>query len=323
MKLKKMKIGRTELTGNLRLAPMADVTNLAFRLLCRRNGADLTYTEMINADALLNENRKSFIKGLCSQEDRPFGVQLVGNCPEKLTKAALFIEEEYMPEVIDVNMGCPARCITGAGGGSALLNSPELVYTIISELTDSLKTPVSAKIRLLGREEKTLEIARLIEKAGASALTVHGRTAVQMYSGSSNLPGIRAVKNELSIPVIANGDVKDEESAERTLELTGCDGLMIGRAAMGNPFVFKRIRHYLETGEKLEADKQSRRLEDFDTYISLLEEHSLLSSINLRTHAHWFTKGLRGSRQIREKINGLEDGKAVTELLRSFCQEIY
>jgi nifR3 family TIM-barrel protein len=323
MKLKKLKIGRAELSGNLLLAPMADVTNLAFRLLCRRYGADLTYTEMINSDALLNESRKSFIKGLSSPDDRPFGVQLVGSCPEKLTKAALFIEEEYRPEIIDINMGCPARCITGAGCGSALLNSPELVYTIVSELTDSLKTPVSAKIRLLGREEKTLQIARLIEKAGASALTVHGRTAVQMYSGSSNLPAIRAVKNELSIPVIANGDVKDEESAERTLELTGCDGLMIGRAAMGNPFIFKKIRHYLETGEKLEADKQSRQLEDFDAYISLLEEHGLLSSINLRMHAHWFTKGIRGSRHIREKINSLEDGKAVTELIRSFCQEIY
>lgn len=323
MKLKKLRIGRTELSGNLLLAPMADVTNLAFRLLCRRYGADLTYTEMINADALLNESRKSFIKGLSSPDDRPFGVQLVGSCPEKLTKAALFIEEEYRPEIIDVNMGCPSRCITGAGCGSALLNSPERVYTIISELTDALKTPVSAKIRLLGREEKTLEIASLIEKAGASALTVHGRTAAQMYSGSSNLPGIKSVKNELSIPVIANGDVKDEESAERTLELTGCDGLMIGRAAMGNPFIFKRIRHYLETGEKLEAERQSRRLEDFDTYISLLEKHNLLFSINLRMHAHWFTKGLRGSRQMREKINGLEDGKAVTELIRSFCQEIY
>jgi nifR3 family TIM-barrel protein len=323
MKLKKLKIGRVELSGNLLLAPMADVTNLAFRLLCRRYGADLTYTEMINADALLNESRKSFIKGLSSPDDRPFGVQLVGRCPEKLTKAAFFIEEEYRPEIIDINMGCPAKCITGAGCGSALLNSPELVYTIVSELTDSLKTPVSTKIRLLGREEKTLQIARLIEKAGASALTVHGRTAVQMYSGSSNLPGIKAVKNELSIPVIANGDVKDEESAERTLELTGCDGLMIGRAAMGNPFIFKKIRHYLETGEKLEADKQSRQLEDFDAYISLLEEHGLLSSINLRMHAHWFTKGLHGSRHIREKINSLEDGKAVTELIRSFCQEIY
>ncbi len=323
MKLKKLKIGRTELSGNLLLAPMADVTNLAFRLLCRRYGADLTYTEMINVDALLNESRKSFIKGLSSEEDRPFGVQLVGGCPDKLKRAALFIEEEYRPEIIDVNMGCPARCIIGAGCGSALLNSPELVYSIISELTESLDTPVSAKIRLLGREEKTLEIARLIEKAGASAVTVHGRTAAQMYSGNSNLEGIRAVKNELSIPVIANGDVKDEESAERTLELTGCDGLMIGRAAMGNPFIFKKIRHYLETGEKLGADKPFRQLEDFNSYISLLEEHNLLSSINLRMHAHWFTKGLRGSRHVREKINGLEDGKAITELIRSFCQEIY
>ncbi|TFH05542.1 MAG: tRNA dihydrouridine synthase DusB [Methanosarcina sp.] len=323
MKLKKLKIGRTELPGNLLLAPMADVTNLAFRLLCRQYGADLTYTEMINVNALLNESRKSFIKGLSSPEDRPFGVQLVGGCPKKLREAALIVEEAYRPEVIDINMGCPAKCITGAGCGSALLNSPELIYAIISELTDALKTPVSAKIRLLGREEKTLEIARLIEKAGASALTVHGRTASQMYSGSSNLIEIKAVKNELSIPVIANGDIRDEESAERILELTGCDGLMIGRAAMGNPFIYRRIRHYLETGEKLEADKQSRQLEDFEKYITLLEEHNLLSSINLRMHAHWFTKGLPGSRQVREKMNGLTDGKAITELMRSSCQEKY
>ena len=321
MKLKKLKIGRTELPGNLLLAPMADVTNLAFRLLCRQYGADLTYTEMINVDALLNESRKSFIKGVSSPEDRPFGIQLVGSCPEKLREAALIVEEEYRPEVIDINMGCPARCITGAGCGSALLNSPELIFAIISELTDALKTPVSAKIRLLGREEKTLEIASLIEKAGASALTVHGRTAAQMYSGNSNLIEIKAVKNELSIPVIANGDIRDEESAERTLELTGCDGLMIGRAAMGNPVIFRRIRHYLENGEKLGADKQSRQLEDFEKYIVLLEEHNLLSSINLRMHAHWFTRGLPGSRQVREKINCLTDGKAITELMRSFCQE--
>lgn len=323
MRLKKLKIGRTELSGNLFLAPMADVTNLAFRLLCRQHGADLTYTEMINADALLNESKKSFVKGLSSPDDKPFGVQLVGSCPEKLRRAALFVEEEYRPEVIDINMGCPVRCIIGAGCGSALLNSPETVYTIISELTDTLKTPVSAKIRLLGREEKTLEIARLVEKAGASVLTVHGRTATQMYSGSSNLLGIKAIKNELSIPVIANGDIRDEESAEKTLELTGCDGLMIGRAAMGNPFIFKKIRHYLENGEKLEVNNQSRQLEDFDVYISLLEEYNLFSSINLRMHAHWFTKGLRGSRQLREKINNLKDGKTITELIRSSCQEKY
>ncbi|AAM03489.1 TPA: tRNA dihydrouridine synthase DusB [Methanosarcina acetivorans] len=323
MKLKKLKIGRTELPGNLLLAPMADVTNLAFRLLCRQDGADLAYTEMINADALLNESRKSFIKGLNSPEDRPFGVQLVGSCPKKLREAALFVEEEYEPEVIDINMGCPAKCITGAGCGSALLNSPELVRKIISELADALNTPVSAKIRLLGKEEKTLEIACLIEKAGASALTVHGRTAAQMYSGNANLMGIKAVKNELSIPVIANGDIKDEESAKKTLELTGCDGLMIGRAAMGNPFIFRRIRHYLETGEKLEVERQARQLEDFEKYISLLEKHNLLSSINLRMHAHWFTKGLHGSRHVREKINSLKDGKAITELMRSSCQEKY
>ena len=321
MKLTKLKIGKNETPGNLLLAPMADVTNLAFRLLCRQNGADLTYTEMISADALLNENQKSLLKGLSSPEDRPFGVQLVGSSPEKLREAALFIEDEYRPEIIDVNMGCPAKRITGTGCGSALLNSRTLVYEIISELTEVLKTPVTAKIRIFENDEKTLEIARLIEKAGASALTVHGRKAKQMYSGSSDLKAIRSVKKELSIPVIANGDIRDEESAEVTLDFTGCDGLMIGRAAMGNPFVFKRIRHYLETGEKLEVDRQAQQLEDFKNYIALLEKYNLCSSTNLRMHAHWFTKGLRGSRQLREKINILKDGKAIIELIKNSSKE--
>ncbi|HHV25256.1 MAG: tRNA dihydrouridine synthase DusB [Methanosarcina sp.] len=321
MKLTKLKIGKNETPGNLLLAPMADVTNLAFRLLCRQNGADLTYTEMISVDALLNENQKSLLKGLSSPEDRPFGVQLVGSSPEKLREAALFIEDEYRPEIIDVNMGCPAKRITGTGCGSALLNSRTLVYEIISELTEVLKTPVTAKIRIFENDEKTLEIARLIEKAGASALTVHGRKARQMYSGSSDLKAIRSVKKELSIPVIANGDIRDEESAEVTLDFTGCDGLMIGRAAMGNPFVFKRIRHYLETGEKLEVDRQAQQLEDFKNYIALLEKYNLCSSTNLRMHAHWFTKGLCGSRQLREKINILKDGKAIIELIKNSSKE--
>ena len=320
MKLNKLKIGKIETPGNLLLAPMADVTNLAFRLLCRQHGADLTYTEMINADALLSENRKYLFKGLSSSEDRPFGVQIVGSSPDKLRKAALFVENEYRPEIIDVNMGCPVQRITGTGCGSALLNSPKLVYEIISELTDALKTPVTAKIRILERDEKTLEIANLIEKAGAFALTVHGRKTEQMYSGSSDFAVIRMVKSELSIPVIANGDIRDEESAESALDFTGCDGLMIGRAAMGNPFIFRRIRHYLETGEKLEVDRQAQQLEDFETYVTLLEEHDLFSSLNLRMHAHWFTKGLHGSRQIREKINNLKDGKAIIDLIKSPCK---
>ncbi len=323
MKLNKLRIGKTETPGNLLLAPMADVTNLAFRLLCRQHGADLTYTEMISADALLNENRKSLLKGLSSPDDRPFGIQIVGSSPEKMREAALFVEDEYRPEIIDVNIGCPAKRIIGAGCGSALLKSNALVYGIISELTDNLKTPVTAKIRILENNERTLEIARLIEEAGASALTVHGRKAEQMYSGNSDLMAIKAVKRELSIPVIANGDIKDEESAENTLDFTGCDGLMIGRAAMGNPFIFRRLRYYLETGEKLKVDRRTRRLEDFETYVALLEKHNLISPLNLRMQAHWFTKGLEGSRQIREKINSLKDGKAMIDLIRSFCKDEY
>jgi tRNA-dihydrouridine synthase B len=323
MRLSNLKIGNLETSGNLVLAPMADVTNLAFRLLCRRHGADFTFTEMISADALLNENKNSLLKGLSSPEDRPFGVQLFGSSPEKLRKAAFFIERECRPEVIDINIGCPSKRITRAGCGSALLNSPELVYDIISELTDALKTPVTAKIRILNRTDKTLELARLIEKAGACAISVHGRKAEQMYSGSSDLKMIRAIKNELNIPVIANGDIRDEESAENTLNFTGCDGLMIGRAAMGNPFIFRRVRHYLETGEKLEFDWQVQQIEDFEKYILLLEEHNLFSPLNLKMHAHWFTKGLHNSRHIREKINNLKDGKAIVDLIKSSCKEKY
>jgi tRNA-dihydrouridine synthase B len=321
MKLNRLKIGKLETPGNLLLAPMADVTNLAFRVLCRQHGADLTYTEMISADALVNENGKSLLKGLSSPEDRPYGVQLFGSSSGKLREAALFIEEECRPEVIDVNMGCPVRRITGTGCGSALLNSPELVYEIISDLSSSLRTPITAKIRILKRDEKTLELARLIEKAGASALTVHGRNAEQMYSGNSDLGVIKAVKNELSIPVIANGDIRDEVSAENTLDITECDGLMVGRAAMGNPFIFRRLRHYLRTGEKLEMNRQAQQLEDFKTYITLIEEYDLSSSLDLRMHAHWFTKGLHGSRQIREKINNLKDGKAIIELIKLSLEE--
>lgn len=326
MKLSKLKIGTVETSGNLLLAPMADVTNQAFRLLCRQCGADLTYTEMISADALLNENRKSLLKGLSSPADRPFGVQLVGSSPEKLLKAALFIEKECRPELIDINMGCPSRKIIGAGCGSALLNSGALVYGVISALTNALETPVTAKIRLLESREKTLELANLIQEAGASALTVHGRRAEQMYSGNCDLSAIRAIKKELSIPVIANGDIRDEESAEKALDFTGCDGLMIGRAALGNPFIFKRIRHYLETGEKLDLDMQAfqvRQLKNFETYLSLLEEYELFSSLNLRMHAHWFTKGLCGSRQMREKINTMKDGKAIIELIKSSYKKKY
>lgn len=337
-----MKIGSTRLSGNLFLAPMADVTNLAFRLLCKEHGADFTCTEMINADALVNENRKSVLKGLSCPEEGAFGVQLVGNKPETLRDAALFVEEEYRPTLIDVNLGCPVRRIRATGCGSALLEQPERVYEIIKELSDCLgeRTPISAKIRLLGSEKKTLEIARLVEKAGASALTVHGRTAAQMYSGKSNPGPIKAIKEELSIPVIANGDIKEEKSAAEILEFTGCDGLMIGRAAMGNPFIFRRIRHYLKTGEELQTgearekgeepdtreelqagDFRNRQFRDFEAYVGLLKKYDLLDSINLRIHAQWFTKGMQGSRQIRERINNLKDSESIIELMKALSED--
>lgn len=310
-----MRIGKLKLKGNLLLAPLANVSNLAFRMMCRKYGASLTYSEMISSDALIYQNKKTIGRGLTCKDEKPFGIQIFGNSPQTMAEAALIIEKMHSPEIIDVNFGCPAPIITRAGCGSALLKSPEDVYNIIDRLTDTLSTPVSAKIRVLEDMEKTLEVARAVEDAGACAITVHGRTQTQKYLGTSNLEYARKIKAELSIPVIANGDIKDELSAQHALEYTQCDGLMIGRGAMGDPHIFSRISHYLETGEFLETDTHLQRVKDFLEYISLLNRYDILSFANLRTQSHYFTRGIHSGRHIRKSISRADNVEALVESL--------
>lgn len=315
-----MKIADLKIPGNILLAPMSNVTNLPFRLMCRQYGASLTYSEMISSDAVIYENVKTINRGMSCEDERPLGIQIFGNSPEIMINAALRIEKIYHPEIIDVNFGCPAKLLTKDGCGSALLRSPDLIYEIVKELSDNLTTPVTAKIRILEDIEDTLKIAHLIESAGASAITVHGRTRQQQYSGKANHEYVRKIKHELSIPVIANGDILDEASAQHTLEYTGCDGIMIGRAAMGNPFLFKRIAHYLGTGELLEYNECSQRVADIREYFGLMEEYKLIHTVNIKAQAQWFTRGMRNGRHIRNSIAFAKNIDEILQSLEKMCK---
>lgn len=300
-------IGKLRPDGNLVLAPMSGITNLPFRLLCRKYGVSLVYSEMTSSEAIVRRNPKSIERGFTCAGERPMGIQLMGSVPENLASSALFLQERYRPELFDVNFGCPARSVIKNGCGSELLKNPELIGDIITQLSDSLDSPLTAKMRIMENFDETLKIAKIIEKAGADAVTVHGRTQKQGYSGKSNLEFIKGIKKELSIPVIANGDIFDEITAKKVLGYTGCDGLMIGRAALGNPFIFKKISHYLENGEILPDQETGERLSDFFEYEELCRNYGMLSFHDLKLNAQWFTRGMENVKKVRVKINLARD----------------
>ncbi len=302
-----MKIGKVKLRGNLLLAPMSGVTNLPLRLLCRKYGASLVFSEMISSEAIVRENPKSIALGLIAEEERPAGVQLMGSDPKNLLDSAIKLAGIYEPDIIDLNFGCPAQDIVRNGCGAALLKNNSIIRDIIERLTCSLDVPVTVKIRVLDSPENSIEIAQTIEKAGAAALTVHGRTQKQGYSGKSSLDIIKAIKSAISIPVIANGDIRDEKTASRALEYTQCDGLMIGRAAIGDPYIFRRISHYLETGEVLLGRMFDERLEDFFEYAKLCRRYDMLAYSDLKLKAQRFLKNRENIKSVRERLNGAMD----------------
>ncbi len=295
------------------LAPMADVTNPAFRFVAHTCGADFTYTEMIHSDGFnygdpYAKNRGFSIGGV------PYGIQIVGSDSESIAKAAAGLQDLFSPavRVIDINMGCPSPPITKTGCGAALMaqdsgadNHPA---SIVRRVCETIETPVTAKIRIYKDNEKTLRLAKSLENAGASAITVHGRTRDQMYSGNADWNIIAEIKKELSVPVILNGDITDEKSLQAAMDLTGCDGYMIGRGAIGNPRIFRRLNYYLENSECENPsipDEFADRVDDLSRYLSCLNKYNLLPHVNIRAHAQWFTKGLPYSREMRLKINDL------------------
>ena len=318
-----MKIGNVELPGRLVLAPMAGITDLAFRKICRQMGAALVVTEMVSAKAIHFGNQRT--NDLLATEDaeKPVSIQIFGSDPEIMGKIAACFDNSNF-DIIDINMGCPAPKIVKNGDGSALMRDPALIGKILKAVIRATSKPVTAKIRLgYDFENKNyLEVAKVVEDSGAAAITVHGRTRPQMYSGQADWEAIAQVKNTVLIPVIGNGDIDCPKNAKKRLEESRVDGLMIGRAACGNPWIFKRCHHYLETGQLIDpptpAEQISQALEHAEALTLLKGQH--IGLLEMRKHLAWYIKGIKGATEARVKINRANDFEEMKSILLELAE---
>lgn len=314
-----MKIGNLEIKGYACLAPMAGVADRAFRELCMSYGAAYVISEMVSSKGLTMQDKKSKELLFLSDAERPAGAQIFGDDPEIMANAALKAME-FSPDFIDINMGCPAPKIAGNGGGSALLKNPELIGKIVKKVVEVSPVPVTAKIRI-GWDKNSInavEIAKIIEAAGADAITVHGRTKYQMYAPPVSLDEIANVKKAVSIPVIGNGDIVDGKSAKLVLDKTGCDFLMVGRGALGNPWIFQCINAYLNKEADFTEPTLEEKMDVMLRHIGTLCEYKgvRIGMREARKHAAWYIKGIRGAAAFRQEIGQLstmDELKALAE----------
>ena len=316
--MKQLKIGNVLLENSYVLGPMAGVTDLPFRLLCKEQGAGLLCMEMVSAKGIFynNKNTESLLQ--IHPEEVPVSLQFFGSDPKIVSEMAKRVEERPF-SILDINMGCPVPKVVRNGEGSALMKNPKLVYELVSATVKAIKKPVTVKIRKGFDDEhiNAVEIAKIIEEAGAAAVAVHGRTREQYYSGKADWEIIRQVKEAVSIPVIGNGDVTSGEKAIAMREQTGCDGVMIARGAQGNPWIFSELLEYERTGRLPDRPDVEEIKQTMLRHARLQIEYKgdFTGIREMRKHVAWYTKGLKGSAKLREEINRVESYQELEELL--------
>ena len=321
--IKKLKIGNVELENNLILAPMAGVTNRPFRIICKEYGAGMVCTEMASSRAMFHNDLKTKRLLNTDGEKRPISMQIFGSDEETMAYAAKHVSE--IADIIDINMGCPAPKVVKNGDGSKLLLDLEKAESILKSVVQNSKVPVTLKIRKGWNNENivAVEIAQIAEKTGISAITIHGRTRSEFYTGKADLDIIKKVKESVKIPVIGNGDIVDGETAKRMFEYTGVDGIMIGRGSFGRPWIFKEIITYLSTGNKIEEVTNEERLRVIKRHINLaVEEKGEIAVKEFRKHMAWYTKSLKNSSEFRNSINKIESKQELINKVEEYFKSI-
>ncbi len=300
------------------LAPMAGICDLPFRLLCKEQGCDIVYTEMISAKGMYYNNKNTEPLLMTDDREKPVGVQIFGSEPRLMAEQAKRIEDRGFA-FIDVNMGCPVPKIVNNGEGSALMKTPELIGDIVNELVNVCSLPITIKIRAGFNEENinAVEVAQIAQKAGVSAIAVHGRTREQYYHGKADWNIIKEVKNSVNVKVIGNGDVASAEDVIRIKEETGCDSVMIGRAAKGNPWIFADIKEYLKTGKHLKRPEINEVCDMMLRHARLMIEYKgeFTGIHEMRKHVAWYTQGMPNSAKLRASINSIETYEEMEELI--------
>ena len=323
MYFKKLKIGNVELENNLILAPMAGVTDLPFRKICKEFNPGLVCTEMVSSKAIFHDDSKTKLLMNTEGEKKPISMQIFGSDEETMGFAAKYVSK--LADIVDINMGCPAPKVVKNGDGSKLLLDIEKAEKVIKAVVKNSTKPVTLKLRK-GWDLNNIvavEYAQMAEKTGVSAIIIHGRTRTEMYSGKVDLEIIKKVKESVKIPVIGNGDIVDEESALRMFEYTGVDGIMIGRGAFGNPWIFERIKYFLETGKKLPEVTKQEKLRVIKKHIELeLQEKEEITAIReMRKHIAWYTKNMPNSSEFRNEINKIEDKEELINKVEQYFSE--